>query len=392
MIMKRVNTDANGLGKYRKTASSIYFSTVLFVIFCASFLYAQTWDTLHKSTYSVWVTPHYNLAACNTYKNNIDSVATELDKAIPLIVQYLGIAPPEKPQHVQIDSGCGAGCMGGWSSGGDVGYALSDFFGRPQSGDGLRWIRGVIIGEVINSTTGAVSGDWPRDWWCDDVWYFPGFMAGELLKQSVDSAFGNYWLTSEKYPTYPVYNTFKSLLNEFGWTFYKNFFAAVLADSMHWGNIGANPSKIKTDYVIAYLSLAAGRNLGGVFTTDKVANADSVEVAAIMDVEKRLVVATKNKLKVATAWADFRKGDYASAKTILDQLGVDVRYVADRGKPAEDFGAPIAVTVYSLTGQKLYSGTIKDAAAILPKTRQAVIACYKSNDKVMTVRKMLLMQ
>jgi hypothetical protein len=370
-----------------KLKSFAVVPAVLIVVFS---LRAQTWDTLHKSEYSVWVTPDYNLAACNTYKNNLDSVATELDKAIPLIVQFLGIAPPEKPQHVQIDSGCGAGCLAGWSGGGDVGYKLSDFFGRPQSGDGLRWIRGVIIGEVINSTTGAVSGDWPRDWWCDDVWYFPGFMAGELLKQTVDTAFGNYWLTSEKYPTYPVYNTFKSLLNEFGWTFYKNFFAAVLADSVHWGNIGANPSKIKTDYVIAYLSLAAGRNLGGVFSTDKVANADSVEVAAIMNVEKRLVIATKSKLKVATAWADFRKGDYASASAILDQLGVDVRYAANRGNPAADFGAPNAVTVYLLTGQKLYSGPVKNLSAAAPRIKQAVIACYQYDNGIVSVRKILL--
>ena len=192
-----------------KRCGVVFIAAVIALAFGSFTVNSQTWDTLHKSEYSVWVTPAYNLAACNTYKANIDSVATELDKAIPLIVQYLGIAPPEKPQRVEIDSNKAG--MGGWSSGGDVGYFISDFYGRPTFSDGLRWIRGVIIGEVINSTTGAVSGDWPRDWWCDDVWYFPGFVAGELLKQTVDTAFGNYWLTSEKYPTYPVYNIFKGL-------------------------------------------------------------------------------------------------------------------------------------------------------------------------------------
>ncbi|HUI93996.1 MAG TPA: hypothetical protein VLX68_17280 [Chitinivibrionales bacterium] len=351
---------------------------------------AQTWDTLHKSEYSVWVTPDYNLAACNTYKNNIDSVAAELDKAIPSIVQDLGIGPPQKPQHVQIDSGCGVGCFSGWSGGGDVGYALSDFYGRPQIGDGLRWIRGVIIGEVINSTTGAVSGDWPRDWWCDDVWYFPGFMAGELLKQSVDTAFGNYWLTSEKYPTYPVYNTFKGLLTQLGWAYYKNFFATVLADSMHWDQVGPNPSKIKTDYVIAYMSLAAGRNLAPDFITDKVANVDSVEVAAIMSVEQGLVAATKSRLNVATAWADFRKGDYASAKAILDQLGVAVRYAVSRAEQAAGFGVPREMTVYSLAGQKLYCGIVKDISKITRITRQSVIVCYQYNNETVFIKKAFL--
>src|SRR5271157_2176451 len=346
--------------------SGIVFVAAATTLASGSFtVQAQTWDTLHKSEYSVWVTPDYNLAACNTYRNNLDSVATELDKAIPLIVQYLGIAPPEKPQRVEIDSNTAG--MGGWSSGGDVGYFISDFYGRPTFGDGLRWIRGVIIGEVINSTTGAVSGDWPRDWWCDDVWYFPGFVAGELLKQTVDTAFGNYWLTSEKYPTYPVYNIFKGLLTEFGWTFYKNFFAAVLADTMHWGNIGANPSSIKTDYVIAYLSLAAGRNLGATFDSANVAGADAVEIAAIMSVEERLQLALSQKLKVATAWTDFRNGNYAAAKHILDSLGVaGVRhdgFVKDGGISGR---VPASVMVYSLKGQVLYSAPGKkfDAAML----------------------------
>ncbi len=377
---------------YRRTRTAPYFPSALIVAFYASLLCAQTWDTLHKSQYAVWVTPDYNLAGCTTYKVNLDSVAAELDKAIPLIVQDLGIAPPEKPQRVEIDSGCGGGCMGGWSAGGDVGYALSDFFGRPQTGDGLRWIRGVIIGEVINSTTGAVSDNWPRDWWSDDVWYFPGFVAGELLKQAVDTAFATYWLTSEKYPTYPVYNTFKSLLTQFGWSFYQNLFASILADSMKWGNIGANPSQIKTDYVIAYFGLAAGKNMAGVFDSDKVANVDSTEVAAIMDVEMRLLIATKEKLNVATAWADYRKGDYASADTILNRLGVEVRYAVQPHSWAFGNKIPNSLSLYSLSGRKLYSGIVKDPAACLPNYRQAVIACYTVDEEVVSVRKMLLMR
>jgi hypothetical protein len=280
--------------------------------------------------------------------------------------------------------------MGGWSGGGDVGYALSDFFGRPQSGDGLRWIRGVIIGEVINSTTGAVSDNWPRDWWSDDVWYFPGFIAGELLKQVVDSTFGNYWLTSEKYPTYPVYNTFVSLKDQFGWAFYKTFFATVLADSMKWAKIGANPSQIKSDYVIAYFGLAAGKNMGGVFLADKINSVDTNEVATIMNVEKRLVLATKSKLNVATAWSDYRNGNYAGANTILNQLGVDVRYVASHANPRNDFGTPRSVTLYSLTGQKLYAGSVNGMHAASLRAQQSVIAQYDYGSGIVSVKRLLL--
>ena len=44
---------------------------------------------------------------------------------------------------------------------------------------------------------------------------------------------------------------------------------------MKWDKVGANPSKIKTDYVIAYMSLAAGRNLGGELKRAMVDAADS---------------------------------------------------------------------------------------------------------------------
>jgi hypothetical protein len=364
---------------------------VAFVIVFSSFsIHAQKWDTIYKSQYATWVTPDYNLAKCNTYKTNIDSIEAQLDIAIPLIPQYIGISPTEKPQRVEIDSISDG--MGGWAGGGDVGYQISDFYGRPANNDGLRWIRGVIIGEVINATTGGVSSDWPRDWWVDDVWYFPGFMAGEILKVAVDTAFSNYWITSESYPTYPVYNTFKSLLAQYGWAFYQELFSIIKADTMDWSKIGTNPSKIKTDYVIAYLSIAAGKNLSGVFKTDLVANVDSIEVAAIMNVEYRLLVATKAKLNVATAWADFRSGNYAAAATILNNLGIEVRHDAALPEKMSGGVIPNSMTLFSLSGKMLYSGPVRDVSAAVPKTGQSVIACYKLNNKVISIRRMLPMQ
>ncbi len=295
---------------------------VLLAVFAALSAQAQTWVTLHQSQYATWVTPDYNKVQTDKYKANIDSIATELDAAIPLITTYLGIKPEKQPIRVEIDSSTEG--LGGWAGGGDVGYQISCFFGRPKNSDGLRWIRGVVIGEVINASTGAVTDNWPRDWWVDDVWYFPGFMAGEILKTTVSDEFSNYWLTSESYPTYPVYNVFKLLLAEQGWDYWKRFFATITADKMEWGKIGANPSKLKTDYVIAYMGLAAGRNLGGTMKTAKVSASDSVEVAAIMYVERGLIEADKQKKSTASAWSDFRAGNYASAKTKLDAMGIVV--------------------------------------------------------------------
>ena len=42
----------------------------------------------------------------------------------------------------------------------------------------------------------------------------------------------------------------------------------VKAEKVAWGSIGENPSALKTNYVIAYLSAAAGQNLGQRFKDD----------------------------------------------------------------------------------------------------------------------------
>jgi hypothetical protein len=131
--------------------------------------------------------------------------------------------------------------------------------------------------------------------------------------------------------------------------------------------------------------------LASQFITDKVANVDSDEVAAIMSVEMRLVAATKSKLNVATAWADFRKGDYASAKTILDQLGVsEVRYTTLPEDRSAGFGVPRTVTVYSLAGKKLYSGPVNGMSALAPRPSQSAIACYKYDNGAVSIGKIFL--
>jgi hypothetical protein len=332
----------------------------LAVISAACSLHAQTTEyQIYSSQYAVWYV--YDTTFYKQYKTQVDSIIHVLDRGIPGITRRLG-ETPKLPIKVHIQLGTGGG-LGGWASGGEVGYTSTCF----QSAGGMAWIKGVVIGECVNVATGSVTGDWPVDWWVDGVWYFPGFVVVDVLKEAADTASAKKWETDEKYPTYPVYNTFTSLLKEFGWTYYQNFFDMIKADTMSWAKIGANPSTIKTDYVIAYLSLAAGRNLGPTFKAATVTAADSVEIAAIMSVEMRLRAATAQKLNVATAWTNFRNGNYAAAKQILDNLGVaEVRYdisIMDKGISGK---VPVYVTVYSLKGQNLYSAPGKkfNAAAL----------------------------
>jgi hypothetical protein len=91
----------------------------------------------------------------------------------------------------------------------------------------------------------------------------------------------------------------------------------VKTDKINWGSIGMNPSPLKTNFVIAYISTAANANLGSRFVTAKVNGADPDAVQAIMDARKKLVDATAAGKNTTAGWAAFRMGDYANAVTGL---------------------------------------------------------------------------
>jgi hypothetical protein len=253
----------------------------------------------HSTNVSVWEI--HDAAVYTQYKAAFDEIIGLLERGYFGIERRLGTGH-KLPIRVIIEAG---GCCGGWAGGGDVGYRDGNF----KSATGLQWTRGVVIGEVVNGVTGAVSPEWPRDWWADTAWYFPGFVAADVLKE-LNPAAGAKWETDEKYPTYPTYVLFRALLQEKGWEVYQRLFQLVKTDRMRWSAIGANPSAIKTNYVVAYLSLAYGENLGERFrTAGRVGAADASVVGAIMSAREKLTAAGLT----AAGWTRFRSGDYQGA-------------------------------------------------------------------------------
>jgi hypothetical protein len=253
----------------------------------------------HSTNISMWEIG--DVAVYNGSKAAFDEIIGLLEQGYFGIVRRLGTGH-KLPIRVIIEKG---GCCGGFAGGGDVGYSEGNF----QSDFGVQWTRGVVIGEVVNGVTGAVSSDWPRDWWADTAWFFPGFVAADVLKE-LNPAAGMKWEAEEKYLTYPTYLLFTALRQEKGWEVYQRLFQLVKTDKIAWGRIGANPSAIKTNYVIAYLSLAHGENLGERFrTAGKVTAADPAVVQAIMDARQKLAAGDP----AAPGWTRFRMGDYQGA-------------------------------------------------------------------------------
>jgi len=250
----------------------------------------------HSTNVSMW-----EIADASVYDQNkaaFDEIIDLLERGYFGIEARLGTGH-KLPIRVIIEAG---GCCGGWAGGGDVGYNDGNF----KSAGGVQWTRGVVIGEVVNGVTGAVSSEWPRDWWADTAWYFPGFIAAAVLKE-LNPAAGAKWEVDEKYPTYPTYVLFRALQQEKGWAIYQKLFQLVKTDKMAWDRIGANPSALKTNYTIAYISLAYGQNLGDRFkTAGKVSAADPAVIEQIMDAREKLAAAGAN----AAGWTRFRMGTY----------------------------------------------------------------------------------
>jgi hypothetical protein len=344
---------------------------------------AATAETqIHSSQYAKWYV--YDMSFYNQFKSNIDEVMGILDRGIPGIVSRLGVTP-DLPITVHIEQGEDG--WGGWAGGGEVGYTSSCF--RDQAG--MNWIKGVVIGECVNVTTGKVTGDWPVDWWVDGVWYFPGFVVVDVLKEADNATTATKWETDEHYPTYPVYNLFRSLLTEFGWEYYKDFFARITDDDMDWFRVGTNPSNIKTNYIIAYMSLIAGRNLAGSFQTAKVSAAEATVIEDIMGVEQMLRSADAQNKNTSSAWDSFRNGNYAQAQQALFDMGMTaVRHIQPQQVGRS---TPNNVVVYSLQGQRLYAGSLTGLKAALTKKickSEAVIVNYRQNTKILRTEKVLL--
>jgi hypothetical protein len=345
--------------------------TVSLLLSAAASLSGQT---VFQSANTTWMIRDNNAAVYadyQTYKKNVDSVIQILERAIPAVEQFTGVIL-KKPVKAYLCEGEG---WGAWAGGGDVGYNIGCF----KSSGGMFWVKGVVIGEYCNNTTGFVSSEWPRDWWADGVWYFPGFVAIEAAKVAVDSVFALAWEKQERYPTYPVYNVYKNLQRENGWIYFQTLFNIVKMDSMNWSRIGANPSKIKTDYVIAYFSLVSGKNMASTFKAAGVSAADSVEVDAIISVRQRLVKATAARLNVRDIWTAYRSGDYARAKQLLDALNVGVaRGPVPAFKPASA-GTESIMTVFSLSGKEIFSGTpVEFRAMSRARQGQAVLVRFQT--------------
>jgi hypothetical protein len=272
---------------------------------------------VHQSQYSTW--DIYELNEYNNRKNSIDDMISLFDQAIPKVMQNLGLTVP-LPVKVHIISG---GCCGGWTGGGEVGFNVGDFdpnavlCDNPVKFTALDWTRGVIIGEFVNYVTGeGVSGGWPKDWWVDDVWYFPAMNVVQVLNDIVGSSTARIWeqasvgCPEKDYASLPIYVAFKNIKINYGWSAYQNAFTAAKNDQMNWDFIGDQPSALRTNYILAYLRIGANTDITNQFRNAGVSGANISVVQEIINARNLIYQAISQGKDVTKAWQDYRSGNY----------------------------------------------------------------------------------
>jgi hypothetical protein len=264
---------------------------------------------IHSSPYAIWDIT--DVALYQAKKANMEEIMDVLDHGIVALQARLQL-PFKWPIKVHISAG---GCCSGFAGGGEVGYSEGSF----ATGMGMYWIRGVIIGEVVNALTGTVSSGWPSDWWVNSVWYFPGFTVVDVLRE-VAPTHAVEWQTGEKYDKFGISVLFEQLRAEKGWQFYRDLFTALKTDKMDWTKL-TNPSPLLTNYVVAYFGIVSGENMTDRFATAfsdpdnkaRVNGLDKTVVQAIMDAHAKLVEAGKAGKNTAAGFAAFRTGNYMAA-------------------------------------------------------------------------------
>ena len=167
-----------------------------------------------------------------------------------------------------------------------------------------RWCLVIVAQELTNLFTGSVSTGWPTDWWANHRSPYPIMVAVEVVRdlgyiqESKDY--------DEEFKNDPLYVWHRNMKRTYGWDLYRNMLSAVKTDGIMWDRLGPNPGKTRTNYVLAYMALGAGKlNLSSAAET--IPNADQKMVEDIVRARETIHMISRNEQK----WMQYLSGDYS---------------------------------------------------------------------------------
>jgi hypothetical protein len=198
------------------------------------------------------------------------------DKVIETLERVFNI-PAGKVFEYELDAATGGAHTGTACNNLGDGVAYDAFTGSAY-GVSSFWGYLLSMHEAINVWTGMASSGWPTDWWADHQSAFPNLMDFHIMEQ-VGSETADANLTkaaaAQKKRFYPngdsadakvvaLDNVFKAMPEGDGFAGFSRMFALQTADGVKWDNLGVkNPDVKRSEYVVAYMSLAAGKSTLG---------------------------------------------------------------------------------------------------------------------------------
>ena len=170
------------------------------------------------------------------------------------------------------------------------------------------WGYVLIAHETVNLYTGQVlGGGWPVDWWADHKSPFPAMVAVELLFDiKPEVAVVHHRLLSRD----TLYMAFRRLKSDFGWAMFRRALRYMREDGIVLDRLGKNPSRLRTDYVAAYLVLGASEDITPILVEAGVGTLDPEEALAIARARQELRAL---KQVPGKAWELFRDGRWREA-------------------------------------------------------------------------------
>jgi hypothetical protein len=282
-----------------------------FIGLSGSKTYAQTSNVIkiHTGAHWTWYAPQNLYQA---HQADIERYYGYADRAFDYITNAWGLQP--KIQHFSLFI---RPQTGGAFAAGDIGevHAVT---GKPSPGIGVSYdafyneangIKGywgyvLVTHEMVNLLTGQiVSGGWPVDWWADHRSPFPMMTAVQTEYALVP----NVGVFHAQQLNGPHGQMFVHLKDQYGWALFRRAFSMAIHDKMNWDNIGLNPSALRTNYVCAYLQMAAPESLARYFTP-VLPDYNPKVVQRIMQAHKRIAsLNSDNPMKQAFLHGDYQK-------------------------------------------------------------------------------------
>lgn len=272
---------------------------------------------IHEGHHWIWV------ARQDQYEKqmaDIEALYDYADKAFDRLCEDWGMQP-KKPRYYllvnpQPGGGFAVGDVGevhqvaGIGSDPCPGIGCSyDAFSNEAHGIKAWWAHILITHEMVNLFTGdIVSPGWPVDWWADHRSPFPYSTAVHIEYALVPNMAVFHDQDGQSDPLVPM---FEKLEEQFGWAMFRKAFRTAIDDGVNWDKFGADPSKLRTAYVAAYLQIGAPEDILRILAP-VVPDFDTQMVKDVIRAHERWTKMDTTSSRRKELKERFLNGDYAS--------------------------------------------------------------------------------